>query len=103
MRRRTVLLATTFTLRTPAIPVAQDEEVDRCGASKRGEQCGEGNGRQTPGGAGTGNVSHAGWPKITGILWKVLDSGDHQRAGTEDNDELLGHHGDDTLDGLDGK
>jgi len=34
---------------------------------------------------------------------KVLDSGDHQRTGTEDNDELLGHHGDDTVIGLEGK
>ena len=28
---------------------------------------------------------------------------DHERTGTEDNDELLGHHGDDTVVGLDGK
>jgi hypothetical protein len=85
----------------PASALAHDE-VDRCGPRKPGEQCGEGNGRRTPGGPGTGNVSHKGWPRITGILWKVLDSGDHQRRGTEDNDELLGHHGDDTLWGLDG-
>ena len=85
----------------PATARAQDE--DRCGPKKQGEQCGEGNGRQTPGGVGTGNVSHKGWPKITGILWKVLDSGDHEREGTKDNDELLGHHGDDTLYGLAGR
>ena len=88
--------------RSPAAALAQDEE-DRCGPRKQGEQCGEGNGRQTPGGGNTGNVSHKGWPKITGILWKVLDSRDHERTGTEDNDELLGHHGDDTIYGLDGK
>ena len=28
---------------------------------------------------------------------------DHQRTGTEDNDELLGHHGNDKVVGLDGK
>jgi Ca2+-binding RTX toxin-like protein len=81
----------------------QGEEVDRCGTSKQGEQCGEGNGRKTPGLGNTGNVSHKGWPPVTGILWKVLDSGDHERTGTADNDELLGHHGDDTLIGLAGR
>ena len=53
--------------------------------------------------AGTGKVSHKGWPKITGILWKVLDSGNHQRTGTEDNDELLGHHGNEKVIGGAGK
>lgn len=101
MKRVAILLTGLFmTIAAPAF--AQDEE-DRCGPQKQGEQCGEGNGRQTPGGGDTGNVSHKGWPKITGILWKVLDSGDHERTGTEDNDELLGHHGDDTLYGLAGK
>jgi hypothetical protein len=82
---------------------APDEE--RCGSLKSGEQCGEGNGRQTAGGEGTGKVSHAGWPAITGVLWKVLESGrgSHQRTGTDDNDELLGHHGNDTLDGGGGR
>ena len=101
--RLSVVLAATVLLLTPATALAQDEEADRCEPRKQGEQCGEGNGRQTPGGGNTGNVSHKGWPKITGILWKVLDSGDHERTGTEDNDELLGHHGDDKVVGLDGK
>jgi hemolysin type calcium-binding protein len=97
------LLAATVLLLTPAVALAQDEETDRCEPRKQGEQCGEGNGRKTAGGGNTGNVSHKGWPAITGILWKVLDSGDHERTGTEDNDELLGHHGDDTVVGLEGK
>jgi hypothetical protein len=96
------LLAATFLLLTPAVALAQDE-ADRCEPRRQGEQCGEGNGRTTAGGGNTGNVSHKGWPPITGILWKVLDSGDHDRTGTEDNDELLGHHGDDTVVGLAGK
>jgi hypothetical protein len=100
--RAIVLLAAVFVLLTPAIALAQDEQ-DRCEPRKAGEQCGEGNGRQTAGGTGTGKVSHKGWPKITGILWEVLDSRDHQRTGTEDNDELLGHHGDEELDGGAGK
>ena len=99
---RLALLLTAMLLIAPAAALAQDEE-DRCGPNKQGEQCGEGNGRQTPGGGDTGKVSHKGWPKITGILWKVLDSRDHERTGTEDNDELLGHHGDDTMYGLEGK
>jgi hypothetical protein len=97
------LLAATVFLITPAVALAQDEEADRCEPRKSGEQCGEGNGRTTAGGGNTGNVSHKGWPPITGILWKVLDSRDHSRTGTEDNDELLGHHGDDTVVGLEGK
>ena len=74
--------------------------ADRCGPRKAGEQCGEGNGRRTPGGGDS--VSHAGWPAITGILWKVLDNGNHHRVGTGDNDELLGHHGSDRIAGGDG-
>src|SRR3954453_3538023 len=86
----------------PATALAQDE--DRCEPREPGVQCGEGNGRQTDGGTGTGKVSHAGWPKITGILWMVRESaGTHKRVGTEDNDELLGHHGNDTLDGAAGR
>ena len=87
--------------------VAQDPEqalVEKCAAEREaGEQCGPGHGRRTPGLGNTGNVSHRGWPAITGILWKVLDSRDHDFTGTALNDELLGHHGDDTLIGLDGK
>ena len=98
--RLSVLLATVVVLLTPAIAVAQ-EETDRCAPIKQGEQCGEGHGRQTKGGGE--KVSHKGWPKITGILWTVLDSRNHERTGTEDNDELLGHHGNDKLIGGDGK
>ncbi|HWK25839.1 MAG TPA: hypothetical protein VNS09_04710 [Solirubrobacter sp.] len=95
--RFTVLLAAASLLLITPTALAQD----RCGPPKRGEQCGEGNGRQTPGGGGTGKVSHKGWPKVTGILWQVTETGraTHRREGTEDNDELLGHHGDDTVIG----
>jgi hypothetical protein len=60
-------------------------------------QCGPGNGRQTVGGGE--KVPHTGWPRVTGILWKVLDSDGHSHPGTQLNDELLGHHGNDTLSG----
>ena len=75
-----------------------------CGLEEEGVQCGPGNDRQTAGGGDTGNVPHSdgagrNWPKISGVLWKVLDSGDRRKEGGPDNDELLGHHGDETLIG----
>jgi Ca2+-binding RTX toxin-like protein len=79
---------------------ATAKAADRCEPLRAGEQCGEGNGRHTPGGGES--VNHAGWPAITGILWKVLDDAGHRRVGTEDNDELLGHHGSDTIAGAGG-
>ena len=66
-----------------------------CANLRSGEQCGAGSGRRTAGGGE--KVSHKGWPAITGVLWKVLDSGNHQRRGGPDNDELLGHHGSDRI------
>ncbi|MCW2983240.1 MAG: calcium-binding protein, partial [Conexibacter sp.] len=68
-----------------------------CAPARPGEQCGPGNGRRTSGGGA--KVTHAGWPAVTGVLWKVLDSGDHTKIGGAANDELLGHHGSDRLDG----
>ena len=64
-------------------------------------QCGPGNGRQTVGGGE--KVSHKGWPRITGVLAKVLDSSSRTLVGGAGNDELLGHHGSDTLVGNAGK
>ena len=40
---------------------------------------------------------------ITGVLAKVLDSSSRKLVGGPDNDELLGHHGSDTIVGGDGK
>src|SRR4051812_1810643 len=87
-------------LSAPTVALAQDEG-DRCAPRRSGEMCGEGHGRQAPGGGG--KVSHKGWPKITGILWQGTDNQGHKRAGTEDNDELLGLQGNDTLAGGPGK
>jgi hypothetical protein len=70
---------------------------DLCADVPAGVQCGPGNGRRTPGGGD--KVPHAGWPAVTGILWKVLDAGDRSMTGGPDNDELLGHHGDERLSG----
>ena len=60
-------------------------------------QCGPGNGRKTSGGGD--KVPHNGWPAVTGILWKVLDSSGRKKVGGAANDELLGHHGSDRLFG----
>jgi len=73
-----------------------------CGTPEAGVQCGPGNGRKT--GGGGEKVPHndgAGreWPAVTGILWKVLDSEDRSKLGGAANDELLGHHGDEQLNG----
>ena len=52
---------------------------DLCGPPKSGEHCGPGNDRQTPGGGE--KVSHKGWPKVSGIFWRVKDSGKPQEGG----------------------
>src|SRR4051794_5003187 len=72
-----------------------------CGNVPDNVQCGDGNGRQTSGGGE--KVSHRGWPAVTGILWKVLDSSSRTKVGGPANDELLGHHGSDRLTGGSGK
>jgi Ca2+-binding RTX toxin-like protein len=92
MLKLAVALFLTAALAAPAL--AQD---DPCAAAKAGEQCGPGNGRHLPGGGD--KVSHKGWPAITGVLWKVLDGGDHHFVGGPANDEILGLHGNDTLAG----
>jgi hypothetical protein len=75
---------------------------DYCEPRSAGEQCGPGNGRRTSGG-GT-KVSHKGWPAVTGILWSVQEGGGrpHSHTGGPLNDELLGHHGSDRIDGAGG-
>src|SRR3954451_3069072 len=84
-----------------AVTVAEAPK-DFCAPRKPGEQCGPGNGRHTSGG-GT-KVSHKGWPRVTGVLWSVQEGGRsaHSHTGGPLNDELLGHHGSDTVDGAEG-
>ncbi|MEA2380489.1 MAG: hypothetical protein QOH72_460 [Solirubrobacteraceae bacterium] len=84
-----------------ALPHAQSDPGGPCANMDSSVQCGSGNGRQTVGGGE--KVPHAGWPRITGVLAKVLDSSGHKLVGGPDNDELLGHHGSDTIVGGDGK
>jgi Ca2+-binding RTX toxin-like protein len=85
---------------TPAAgqaPISPAAAAELCQGVTGDVSCGPGNGRRTAGGGE--KVSHAGWPAITGILWKVDDAGDRTRSGGDANDELLGHHGDERLDG----
>jgi Ca2+-binding RTX toxin-like protein len=83
------------------LPAVAPAGGDPCSPRRSGEQCSPGGGRQTAGGGA--KVSHKGWPAITGIFWKVVDDGGRRRAGTSDNDELLGHHGSDRIAGMGGK
>jgi hypothetical protein len=90
------VLAAALAAPTPALTRGTDPG-DLCASSRSGEQCGPGDGRRTAGGGE--KVSHKGWPAVSGILWKVLDSANHSKTGGADNDELLGHHGSDTVIG----
>ncbi|MEV4419811.1 calcium-binding protein [Patulibacter sp. NPDC049589] len=84
-------------------PADPDGAAALCPPLRDAEGCVDGGGRTTPGGGDTGKVSHAGWPKVTGILWKVNDSRDSTKTGGARNDELLGHHGSDRMIGKGGK
>lgn len=100
--RVTVDGTSTYVSRRFSVKARTQSDGSECGPGLRNVNCGPGNGRRTSGGAE--KVSHAGWPAVTGILWQVLDTRAHQhRVGTEFNDELLGHHGSDTLNGGPGK
>jgi hypothetical protein len=72
-----------------------------CASTPPAVKCQDGGGRQTAGGGE--KVSHKGWPRITGVFWQVMDSTGRRKSGGPDNDELLGHHGSDRLDGGAGK
>jgi hypothetical protein len=79
------------------VPGQRGSTPDLCAPRQPGVQCGPGNGRRTAGGGD--KVPHNGWPAVTGILWKVLDSSSRKKVGGPDNDELLGHHGSDRIFG----
>jgi hypothetical protein len=80
-----------------ALPPTQSDPGGPCAQMDSSVQCGPGGGRQTVGGGA--KVPHTGWPRITGVFAKVLDSSGRKMVGGPDNDELLGHHGSDTIDG----
>ncbi|HWI22353.1 MAG TPA: calcium-binding protein [Baekduia sp.] len=86
----------------PAYATADgDGRPPACSQAHPDDKCSYGNGRQTPGGGE--KVSHHGWPQITGLFWQVAGSSGRTFVGAELNDELLGHHGSDTITGNAGK
>jgi Ca2+-binding RTX toxin-like protein len=84
-----------------------------CADNERGIiSCGPGNDRQSAGGgtkvphdngltAKNGERPTRVWPRLSGILWIVLDDSrtPYRKIGGPLNDELNGHHGSDTLSG----
>lgn len=97
---RLLLTATLAALALPAAVHAQDAGP-LCADTSPGVTCQDGGGRQTTGGGD--KVSHKGWPRITGIFWQVVDGGGRTKTGGTDNDELLGHHGSDHINGGPGR
>jgi RTX calcium-binding nonapeptide repeat (4 copies) len=95
-----ILIDSPSSSRVPPVRKPGGTSVSLCAPAQSGVQCGPGNGRRTAGGGE--KVPHNGWPAVTGILWKVLDSRGQNKTGGPDNDELLGHHGSDKLDGAAG-
>jgi hypothetical protein len=86
----------------PAAPPGKGGATDIAGAAlcagvAASITCRPGAGARTPGGGD--KVSHKGWPRITGIFWKVNDNTGRRKVAGPANDELLGHHGSDRLDG----
>jgi Ca2+-binding RTX toxin-like protein len=89
----TGLLSATIAVATHNNPV--------CAHPIAGVSCTDGAARQTSG--GNGKVSHAGWPKITGVLRMADDvRGNYTFGGGPDSDELLGARGNDHIIGWGG-
>jgi hypothetical protein len=98
--RRLLLLLPVLVLATASVAFGQSDD-NPCTAMDSGVQCAPRDSESTIGGGD--KVSHAGWPRIDGVLAKTLDSSGHTITGGPNNDELLGRHGNDTISGGDGK
>ena len=112
---RTLLLAVGAVLAASLgapLSVHAQTNAQLCAEREPGVNCGPGNNRRSAGGGdkvphNDGLNSRKGqratrvWPAITGILWMVVDDSEQARSkrGGPLNDELLGHHGSDTLRG----
>jgi hypothetical protein len=99
-----VALASAACLVAPIAGVAQ-EDAAFCPPPEPGVKCSPGNGlASSGGGAKAPHNDGAGrtWPRVDGIFWQATDSSDRQQLGSPDNDELLGHHGDERLSGAGG-
>ncbi len=108
------LIAVAVAVAAPALAGARGPSTVEpfCQPVEAGVNCGPGNSRQTEGGGGAAKVPHndglnkqspatRSWPKISGILWMVVEESHTPRShdGGPSNDELLGHHGSDHLTG----
>src|SRR3954469_8083979 len=95
-----LVLATAYGAAAGAKPSAQSGD-DPCAGMDSGVQCAPRDSDSTVGGGQ--KVSHAGWPRINGVLAKTLDSAGHEITGGPNHDELLGHPGNHTDSGRGGK
>ncbi len=89
------------TVAAGAPPTRRDDEYRArvCREAPPRASCRAGLGRRTPGGPGTGNVSHRHWPAITGVFLTFPGFGGGRLIGGERADELLGHHRSDWISG----
>ena len=101
----TVLVLSFAAAAVGAPPTRRDDEYRArvCREAPARTSCRAGRGRRTPGGSGTGKVSHRRWPAITGVFLTFPASGGGRLAGAERADELLGHHGSDRISGGGGR
>ena len=119
-RRHLIAVLGASALACLCIPIAGQAQSNEelCADHEPGVvNCGPGNNRQAPGG-GSGEdkkVPHDNglnskkglratrvWPKLSGVLWHILDGQGRTKKGGPLNDELLGHHGTDVLLGAGG-
>ncbi len=81
------------------------EDAAFCPPPQAGLKCFAGDGLTSAGGgAKAPHNDGAGrkWPKVNGIFWQATDNKDRKQIASPDNDELLGHHGDERLSGAGG-
>ena len=95
-----LVLASAFGAAAGAKPTAQSGD-NPCAGMDSGVQCAPRDSDSTIGGGD--KVSHAGWPRINGVLAKTIDGSGHKIRGGPKNDELLGRHGNDTVSGRGGR
>src|SRR5262249_6609688 len=102
--RRLIHILWVAVLTAPAfavLPMTTATAGDLCTGHHVGARCQLGHGRRTQGGGS--KVSIIGWPRVTGILWIVREGTQGQADnGTWLNDELLGSHGNDRINGSTG-
>jgi hypothetical protein len=98
MRR---LFLIVIVLAVPAVAQAA-ALTESCSDAPLGIVCRLGTGQTTPGGAANNKASHQGWPAVTGVYWVLPATGGEGKA-TARNDELLGNHGNDRLNGGPGR